>query len=128
MTTFQSSIRINSNPEDVWAIIKDLSGVKKFSPGVSDAFYITDKREGLGAARRCVLLPMGEVDEEVLAWDEGRGYTVSVVPGKGAPPIKDASGSLRIEPAATAGDRDRMLPFMRAAPGSFRLARSPHRP
>jgi hypothetical protein len=89
MTTITNSIRIQAPMSQVWSTISDLGGVFQFHPGVHKSYYTTDQKEGIGASRICELLPMGKVEETALAWEDGRSFSLSVIPLEKAPPFKD---------------------------------------
>ena len=97
MTTFKDTIIIDAPKERVWATIADLGGIQQFHPGVSRSYYLSDQREGVGASRRCELLPMGTVDEKAVDWQPGREFTLEIVPGPKAPPFKEAHGRMWVE-------------------------------
>ncbi len=96
MTKVTSNINIKASKDEVWAALANLGGIQNFHPGVSKSYYITDQKEGLGAARVCELLPMGKVEEHVIDWKHGEEMTLDVVPLEKAPPLRDATGRLQL--------------------------------
>ena len=101
MPKLTDTILIDASKERVWETIADLGGIQSFHPGVSRSYYLTDQREGLGASRRCELLPMGTVDETAVDWQQGREFTLAITPGPKAPPFKHANGRMWIEEQGT---------------------------
>lgn len=97
MTTVTSSIDVQAPKAEVWAALANLGGIQNFHPGVSKSYYTTNKKEGVGAARICELLPMGKVEEHVLDWQPGRELTLDVIPVEKAPPLKDATGRIELK-------------------------------
>ncbi len=97
MTTVRQTIRIEAPKDQVWATIADLGGIQSFHPGVSRSYYLSDQTEGVGASRRCELLPMGTIDETAVDWHPGREFTLEIVPGPKAPPFKKAHGRMWVE-------------------------------
>ncbi len=69
MTTLRHQIRIDAPIDAVWkAIAGDLTAVQHYNQMVASARFISDKREGIGATRRCELKPKGWVEERVWDW------------------------------------------------------------
>ncbi len=69
MTTLHHEIRINAPIAAVWKAVADLAAVQDWNPMVASARYLSDQREGVGAARRCELKPKGWVEERVWEWN-----------------------------------------------------------
>lgn len=95
MTVLESEIQINAPQEKVWSILANFGAVQEFAPAVAKSYYTSKHREGVGITRHCHLKPMGEVDEEVFEWDEGKGMTIRILRGKMMPPL--ASNSFRYD-------------------------------
>lgn len=97
MTQITAEITINIPKHEVWQIISDYAGVYRFSPGIKISRPLTDKKRGVGAQRRCELVPMGTLDEQVIAWREGDSFTSAVINSKKVPPFKFAEGTLVLQ-------------------------------
>jgi len=69
MSHLQHEIRIAAPIERVWAVLADLEAVQNYNPTVKEARYTSPIREGVGASRRCSLIPKGWVTERVTAWE-----------------------------------------------------------
>ncbi|MEM6929955.1 MAG: SRPBCC family protein, partial [Myxococcota bacterium] len=65
----------------VWSTLADLGGVADYNPNLARSSWLSAAREGIGAARQCVLPDHSTIDERVVAWDDGRGYTLAVTDG-----------------------------------------------
>lgn len=79
MTTLRHQIRIEAPVEAVWhAIAGDLTAVQHYNQMVSSARLLGDKREGVGAARRCELKPKGFVEERVWEWTPKKAIGLEV--------------------------------------------------
>ncbi len=100
MTRFQTRIRIEATTDRVWRTLADLTEVQNYSDSVSRTCLNTDTRAGVGASRHCDLVPLGQVDETVVEWEEGRRFVHDLVPSGGAPPLRGG----RIEWAVEPGD------------------------
>ena len=68
MTTLRHQIRIEAPIEAVWKAVSVLTEVQHYNPMVASARFISDRREGVGAMRRCELKPKGWVEERVWEW------------------------------------------------------------
>ncbi len=63
----------------VWEVLADLETVQDYDGNVQRAHYLSETREGVGAARQCDLPDGTSVHERVTAWHEGDGYSIAVV-------------------------------------------------
>ena len=99
MNKFKADIEIDAPRSKVWEVVADLSQIQNYSAGVAKSFYTSENREGVGASRHCDLKPFGAVEEAILEWKDGESYKIAIVPGKGAPPIKNAYGRFTIHDA-----------------------------
>src|SRR2546427_2010842 len=68
MTTLRHQIRIEAPIEAVWKAVSVLTEVQHYNPMVASARFLSDRREGVGAMRRCELKPKGWVEERVWEW------------------------------------------------------------
>lgn len=97
MTHISHQITINAPKERVWEILADLGEVKRYHPGLTDSYYNSGEKRGVGASRHCDLKPFGSIDERVIEWNDGESYTLEIYDGKKVPPFKksnrDAFGS-----------------------------------
>ena len=97
MTTLKHEILINVPKSQVWDMIADLGGVVKFHPLVTKSYYVTDEKQGTGAARVCELGPNTSVNETAIAWKEGESITLDVEFIKGQkPPVHYFHGTLSV--------------------------------
>ncbi len=78
MTTLNHQVRIEAPVDAVWKAVSDLLAVQRYNPMVASARYLTDQREGVGAARRCELKPKGWVEERVWEWSPNRAIGLEV--------------------------------------------------
>lgn len=82
MTTLRHQIRIDAPVDAVWKAVADLVAVQHYNPMVVSARHISDKREGVGATRRCELKPKGWVEERVWEWSPPRAIGLEVAASK----------------------------------------------
>ncbi len=98
MTQIVTEIRINAPQAQVWAILADYGGVHKFSPSIRASRYTSTEKQGVGIRRHFDLTPMGSLQEEIVAWDEGNRYTSAVYDSRGVPPFQKAEGTMVLKP------------------------------
>ena len=89
---------VQASAEQVWKVIGDYNNIHVFHPFVEKAVQMNDKASGLGAVRQCNLYNNTSVLEEVVAWDEGRSFTVK---NQQAPLVGEIEGGMRLEPINT---------------------------
>jgi carbon monoxide dehydrogenase subunit G len=100
--TVGATITIDARPEVVWPVIADLGDIQAFHPGVRRSAYISDSKEGVGAARVCEFGGGRSVEEHAIEWEEGRSFTLELKNGRGMPPFKRAVATMSVRPD---GDR-----------------------
>ncbi len=97
MITLNHEIYIDAPKSQVWDVMADLGGVVKFHPLVTKSYYVTDEKQGTGAARVCELGPNTSVNETAIAWNEGESITLDVQYIKGQkPPVNSFHGTLSV--------------------------------
>lgn len=97
MTTHHAEIRIDAPIDRVWDSLADFAGVWQYNPSVKTSYSLNGSDTGLGAERRCELTLAGAVvDERIVEWDEGEGYTVEILGGKKLPPIRNVRARLDV--------------------------------
>lgn len=78
MTQLNHEIRIQAPPEKVFAILSDLEAVQHYNPAVKQAKYISQQKQGAGAARVCDLGKDGQIKERVTDWQAGKYITMEL--------------------------------------------------
>ena len=94
VTIITSEIEINASKEKVWQVLSLIGEIEKFHPLVKKSCAITNAKSGLGAKRHCELLPMGQMEEEVVEWNEGKSFVLEVIGGKMLPPYCFMKGKI----------------------------------
>jgi uncharacterized protein YndB with AHSA1/START domain len=69
MTQLTNSIEIDASPAAVWAALADLEALDAYDPQVQRAAITGELQTGVGASRRCDLLPRGWFEETVTRWE-----------------------------------------------------------
>lgn len=86
--------------EACWEKLRDLSRASLYVPGVVAVRLTSERREGVGASRVVTHERFGEMDETVIAWREGRGFTLRLHKGDAPPrPFREASFRYALVPA-----------------------------
>lgn len=79
MRKLEERIEIEMEPEDVWDVLRDFAGVSKWAPYVVWSRSIGE-RETTAGSRRVMRHAWGfKLEEIVVDWSEGRGYSFDVV-------------------------------------------------
>ncbi|KJD31196.1 hypothetical protein PW52_16775 [Tamlana sedimentorum] len=94
VTIITSEVEINASREKVWKVLSLIGEIEKFHPLVKKSEAISHIKSGLGAKRHCELLPMGQMEEEVVEWREGKSFVLEVVGGKMLPPYRFMKGRI----------------------------------
>lgn len=90
-TTVRAAARIPMPIEAAWDRFRDLTRAKDYVPGLTDTVITTEKKEGVGASRIVSHRQFGDMNETVVAWDEGRGMTIRLHKGDKPPtPFREA--------------------------------------
>ena len=87
MTKLSSEIQIDAPKEKAWGVLADLETVQQYDPAITKAFYTSEVRDGVGAARQCDW-PGGYVRERVTEWKPGEGYAINAYEGSDIAPFE----------------------------------------
>lgn len=96
MHEYQRQVKIDAPRHRVWDVVADIGGIAAWAPSISESHVIGDQKTGLGAKRFCKHQLMGAIEEEVVAWDEGRLARLAVTKGL-PPPAGNVSGTYELE-------------------------------
>jgi len=100
MSTVTVKKTINVPAERVWEILSDYQNIQVFHPMVDNVDKLSEADSGLGAKRRCNMYDKSSAVEEVVAWSEGKGYTVTVTEATKMP-VRDIIARMSIEPVGS---------------------------
>lgn len=90
-TTVRAAARIPLPLARCWEKLCDLTRATDYVPGLTKTVITTEKKEGVGASRVVSHAQFGDMNETVVAWDEGQGMTIRLHKGDGpARPFKEA--------------------------------------
>ena len=91
----EHTIEIDAPIDLVWSKISNLADIQNWTKSVKESHFHTEAERGIGAGRTCDVVGFGTLVENVLAWDEGKSFNLSL---EGLPVfIKEASGGWRLE-------------------------------
>ena len=91
----EHTIEIDAPIDLVWGKISNLADIQNWTKAVKESHFHTELERGIGAGRTCDVPGFGTLVENVLAWDEGKSFNLSL---EGLPFfIKEASGGWRLE-------------------------------
>ena len=91
----EHTIEINAPVDQVWSKISNLADIQNWTKAVTKSHFHTETERGIGAGRTCEVPGFGTLVENVLEWDEGKSFRLSL---EGLPFfMKEASGGWRLE-------------------------------
>ena len=82
-TTVRAAARVPMSIETAWQRLRDLSLAKDYVPGLTDSRITTEQKEGVGTSRIVSNPQFGDMNETVIVWDEGCGFTIRLHQGDG---------------------------------------------
>ena len=100
VTSITAQVQINAPKSQVWDTLKVIGDIEKFHPLVKSSHARTTFQSGLGARRHCALLPMGQMEEEAVEWEEGKKIVMEVIGGKFLPPYEFMQGKIELSGAS----------------------------
>lgn len=109
MTTIERSIVIAAAQSEVWDKLADLGAIQDFNPGVKKSFYNTDIETGEGAGRICEFHGAGIVNEKAIQWEEGKSFTLKILPVEKIPMFKSGEAHFTL----TRIERDKTKVYVR---------------
>ncbi|HKK51144.1 MAG TPA: SRPBCC family protein, partial [Myxococcota bacterium] len=100
MSTVRARAPIPLSREACWQRLRDLSLAEHYVPGVTECHLTTDRQTGVGASRVVRHRLFGDMDETVVRWDEGEGFTIRLHQGdRPARPFREAFFRYELQPA-----------------------------
>lgn len=97
-STASYSVEVNIPREQAWEIMKDLTQPHKYVPGLLKTEMHTEQLTGVGTSRR-VFKKMMALDETVIEWNEGAGFTIKLHDGDKEKPLPQSTFTYAIEEA-----------------------------
>lgn len=82
----ETSVIIDMPRAAAWEKMRDLTASVNYVPGLLACDITTEQKEGVGTSRR-VKNKFLEMDETVIEWNEGHGFTIRLHDGDNKPPM-----------------------------------------
>ncbi len=96
MSLLTRRVRIDASAEKAWEVLADFGGVSKWAPTITESRSLTEANGGVGARRTCTHVKMGQLEEVIVEWEEGRRYSYDVT--RGLPmPMKSLNNDWSVE-------------------------------
>ena len=95
MTSYTKHITIDAPRDRVWAVVADIGRIAEWAPTISKSHVIGEPTVGIGARRFCRHKLMGDLEEEVIAWQDRRLVKLAVTKGM-PPPVRGAVGTYEL--------------------------------
>ena len=89
---------------EAWKKLCDFERAKYYVPGVTDVVIKTENTGGVGASRTVFQPMVGNMDETVIEWNEGEGFTIRLHRGADGPPFPFSEATFRYALAPASGD------------------------
>ncbi len=81
MSLLTRRVRIDASAEKAWGVLADFGGVSKWAPTITESRSLTEANGGVGARRTCTHVKMGQLEEVIVEWEEGRRYSYDFTRG-----------------------------------------------
>lgn len=94
--TAEHTIEINLAIDECWQKMQDFSIAHHYVPGLIDSKVLTKQTNGVGASRR-VFKKMMALDETIIDWQEGKGFTIRLHDGDKDKPLPQSTFSYALE-------------------------------
>lgn len=80
MPVLNNEILIDATPEAVWNVLANLELLEKYDPITVKSVATTSDKAGMGAVRKCDVLPKGSwFEEKVVAWTPNQGLAFELI-------------------------------------------------
>ena len=70
MRRVTASVEIAAPISETWAVLKDLTAMREYMPGLKSVTITSQQTEGVGASRHCVFQDGVQLTERVVEWRE----------------------------------------------------------
>jgi carbon monoxide dehydrogenase subunit G len=104
MISYQRTLIIDASPDAVWQVLSRFMHIDEIAPMVTSVEELTTGPDQVGSKRRCHFQDGNSMAEEVVEWNEGRGYRVRLSETDPMP-LKEGYASIRITPEVNGRSR-----------------------
>jgi len=91
----EHKMRVNIPAPKVWEVLRDFSSIERFSVNVEKSPLLDGVSAGLGTKRKCDFYDKTSVIEEIIEFDEGKGFRVRLT--EYSMPLKSLHASMKVE-------------------------------
>ena len=81
MPEIRRQVKINAPKEKTWEILADWGTVSNWAPTITESHTTTEAKRGVGSIRSCDHTQMGNIEEEIVSWEEGTSLSYDVIKG-----------------------------------------------
>ena len=81
MSNLTAQVKITAPKEKTWEILADWGAVSNWAPTITESHTTTEAKRGVGSIRSCDHTQMGNIEEEIVAWEEGTSLSYDVIKG-----------------------------------------------
>ncbi len=96
----ETTIRVKAAAETVWETLQDFSSIERFSSKVDTSPVVGAKSGGLGAQRKCTFYDKSTVVEEIVEYEEGKGFRIEL--SGYSMPLKSLQATMEVTPTTSA--------------------------
>lgn len=79
--TVKKTISIKASKDRVWRKISDIAGLPTWVVDVKKTVYLSKKRRGIGAIRLITFEDDSQIEEHIVAWQNGESFTYIATEG-----------------------------------------------
>jgi len=79
--TVKKTISIKASKDKVWRKISNIAGLPTWVVDVKKTVYLSKKRKGIGAIRLITFEDDSEIEEHIVAWQNGESFTYIATEG-----------------------------------------------
>ena len=94
-TLKRRSPRIRATRQRAWKILGDIASMPRWAPGVIGVDITSDSRRGVGAVRNVVFEDGKTIEEHIVSWSAGSGFTYVATDGL---PLRAYVATIAINP------------------------------
>lgn len=77
----KQSISVNTQPGKAWSKISNIVGLTEWVNDVKRVTFLSKKRRGIGAKRNIIFNDGNQIEEHIVAWNEGTSFSYIALNG-----------------------------------------------
>ena len=91
----ENIMRVNVPTTKIWEVLRDFSSIERFAPTIKTSPIVNDKSSGLGAKRLNTFYNGSSLIEEIVDYQEGKGFKVELT--EYSLPLKSLNAEMKVE-------------------------------